>query len=174
METLFEGFACIYMSSLWPLACCHFLNHGNCIFDFQVVKNVLENTSSGGFCSNDGIVHMTLPGLPFGGVGKCVCLCVSMSKLSYSPIPTLVQCISPLSVFSPPSSLVPFQGASGCGSYHGRWSFETFSHRRGCMMRSWGLEKINGLRYPPYQERSLSWLRWATTAKTSWPSCSPL
>ncbi|XP_046894994.1 aldehyde dehydrogenase family 3 member B1 isoform X2 [Hypomesus transpacificus] len=97
----------------------------------SVVKNVLENTSSGGFCSNDGIVHMTLPGLPFGGVG-----------------------------------------ASGCGSYHGRWSFETFSHRRGCMMRSWGLEKINGLRYPPYQERSLSWLRWATTAKTSWTSCS--
>ncbi len=36
----------------------------------KVVTTVLERTSSGGFCSNDGIVHMTLPGLPFGGVGK--------------------------------------------------------------------------------------------------------
>lgn len=33
-------------------------------------NTVLEKTSSGGFCSNDGIIHMTLPGLPFGGVGR--------------------------------------------------------------------------------------------------------
>ncbi|KAI3360309.1 hypothetical protein L3Q82_014619 [Scortum barcoo] len=94
----------------------------------SVVKTVLEKTSSGGFCSNDGIVHMTLPSLPFGGVG-----------------------------------------ASGWGSYHGRWSFETFSHRRGCMLRGWALERLNGLRYPPYSEDKLSWLRW-TTSPTS--SCS--
>lgn len=31
----------------------------------------MENTSSGGFCSNDAIIHMTLPSLPFGGVGGC-------------------------------------------------------------------------------------------------------
>lgn len=36
----------------------------------KVITTVLERTSSGGFCANDGIVHMTLPGLPFGGVGK--------------------------------------------------------------------------------------------------------
>ncbi|XP_022595058.1 aldehyde dehydrogenase family 3 member B1-like isoform X1 [Seriola dumerili] len=36
----------------------------------SVVNTVLEKTSSGGFCSNDGIVHMTLPSLPFGGVGR--------------------------------------------------------------------------------------------------------
>lgn len=98
----------------------------------QIVTTVLERTSSGGFCSNDGIVHMTLPGLPFGGVG-----------------------------------------ASGMGSYHGRWSYETFSHRRGCMFRGWGLERIGMLRYPPYKERNLSWLRWATTAKKKgWGVCS--
>lgn len=39
------------------------------------MKKVLENSSSGGFCSNDGIVHMTLPGLPFGGVGMCQAAC---------------------------------------------------------------------------------------------------
>ncbi|KAJ8345824.1 hypothetical protein SKAU_G00300170 [Synaphobranchus kaupii] len=91
----------------------------------------LEQSSSGGFCSNDGIVHMTLQSLPFGGVG-----------------------------------------ASGMGSYHGRWGFETFSHRRGCMLRSWLLERINVLRYPPYQENNLSWLRWATEEKKKGWRCA--
>ncbi|KAF6732792.1 Aldehyde dehydrogenase family 3 member B1 [Oryzias melastigma] len=88
----------------------------------SVVKTVMENTSSGGFCSNDAIIHMTLPGLPFGGVGM-----------------------------------------SGWGSYHGRWGFEEFSHRRGCMLRGWALERLNGLRYPPYSSEKLKWLRWTTS-----------
>ncbi|XP_051245105.1 aldehyde dehydrogenase family 3 member B1 [Dicentrarchus labrax] len=92
----------------------------------SVVNTVLEKTSSGGFCSNDGIIYMTLPSLPFGGVG-----------------------------------------ASGWGSYHGRWGFEEFSHRRACMLRGWALERLNGLRYPPYREDKLSWLRWTTSPKTS-------
>ncbi|XP_054616186.1 aldehyde dehydrogenase family 3 member B1 isoform X3 [Dunckerocampus dactyliophorus] len=91
----------------------------------SVVKTVLQKTSSGGFCSNDGIIHISLPGLPFGGVG-----------------------------------------ASGWGSYHGRWGFETFSHRRACMMRGWALERLNGLRYPPYRDDKLSWLRWTASPKT--------
>lgn len=42
----------------------------HCPFCLKVVKTVMEKTSSGGFCSNDGIIHMTLPSLPFGGVGR--------------------------------------------------------------------------------------------------------
>lgn len=91
----------------------------------SVVRQFLEKTSSGGFCSNDGIVHMTLPGLPFGGVG-----------------------------------------ASGWGHYHGRWGFETFSHQRACMLRGWALERLNGLRYPPYSDDKLSWLRWTTAPRS--------
>lgn len=34
-----------------------------------MVKRVLERTSSGGFCANDTIMHMTIPSLPFGGIG---------------------------------------------------------------------------------------------------------
>lgn len=93
----------------------------------SVINTVLEKTSSGAFVSNDGIVHMTLPGLPFGGVG-----------------------------------------ASGFGNYHGRWGFETFSHQRAIMLRGWALERLNGLRYPPYDETKLSWLRWTASPK----SCS--
>ncbi|KAM3597507.1 uncharacterized protein V6R79_005505 [Siganus canaliculatus] len=92
--------------------------------DSSVVTTVMQKTSSGGFCSNDGIIHMTLPGLPFGGVG-----------------------------------------GSGWGSYHGRWGFEAFSHRRACMLRGWALERLNSLRYPPYSDDKLSWLRWTTAPK---------
>ena len=36
----------------------------------QVVKQVLERTSSGGFCGNDTLMHVTLTSLPFGGIGR--------------------------------------------------------------------------------------------------------
>uniref|UniRef100_A0A8D1S966 Aldehyde dehydrogenase n=1 Tax=Sus scrofa TaxID=9823 RepID=A0A8D1S966_PIG len=47
--------------ALFPGSNCH-----------QVVKRVLAQTSSGGFCGNDGFMHMTLSSLPFGGVGRCL------------------------------------------------------------------------------------------------------
>uniref|UniRef100_A0A8C6CAX7 Aldehyde dehydrogenase 3 family member B1 n=1 Tax=Monodon monoceros TaxID=40151 RepID=A0A8C6CAX7_MONMO len=80
----------------------------------QVVKRVLAQTSSGGFCGNDGFMHMTVASLPFGGVG-----------------------------------------ASGMGSYHGKLSFDTFSHPRACLLRRPGLEKVYALRYPPHTPRNL-------------------
>ncbi|CAK6449812.1 unnamed protein product [Pipistrellus nathusii] len=80
----------------------------------QVVKQVLARTSSGGFCGNDGFMHLILASLPFGGVG-----------------------------------------ASGMGSYHGKFSFDTFSHRRACLLRRPGLEKLYSVRYPPYSPRNL-------------------
>ncbi|XP_025734209.1 aldehyde dehydrogenase family 3 member B1 isoform X2 [Callorhinus ursinus] len=93
----------------------------------KVVKRVLAQTSSGGFCGNDGFMHMTLTSLPFGGVG-----------------------------------------ASGMGSYHGKFSFDTFSHHRACLLRPPGLEKIYSLRYPPYSPRNLRMLLLAMEAR----SCS--
>ncbi|CAM4564749.1 unnamed protein product [Lepidochelys olivacea] len=50
---------------------------------------------------------------------------------------------------------LPFGGIgnSGLGSYHGKFSFDTFSHHRACLLRSMGLETMNSLRYSPYSER---------------------
>ncbi|XP_006860902.1 PREDICTED: aldehyde dehydrogenase family 3 member B1 isoform X2 [Chrysochloris asiatica] len=93
----------------------------------QVVKQVLAGTSSGGFCGNDGFMHMALSSLPFGGVG-----------------------------------------ASGMGRYHGKFSFDTFSHHRACLLRPPGLEKIYSLRYPPYSPRNLRLLLMAMETR----SCS--
>ncbi|XP_009956441.1 PREDICTED: aldehyde dehydrogenase family 3 member B1-like, partial [Leptosomus discolor] len=60
--------------------------------DDKVVNQVLERTSSGGFCGNDTLMHFALISLPFGGIGS-----------------------------------------SGLGTYHGKFTFDTFTHRRGCL-----------------------------------------
>uniref|UniRef100_A0A8C8REU5 Aldehyde dehydrogenase n=1 Tax=Pelusios castaneus TaxID=367368 RepID=A0A8C8REU5_9SAUR len=46
-------------------------------------------------------------------------------------------------------------GTSGLGSYHGKFSFDTFSHHRACLLRNMGLEAVNALRYPPYSDRKM-------------------
>ncbi|KAM4666041.1 aldehyde dehydrogenase family 3 member B1-like isoform 2-T4 [Amazona ochrocephala] len=85
--------------------------------DCKVVAQVLERMSSGGFCGNDTLTHMTLTSLPFGGIG-----------------------------------------CSGLGKYHGKFTFDTFTHQRGCLHRNLGLEALNTLRYPPYSQQKLGFL----------------
>ena len=54
---------------------------------------------------------------------------------------------------------LPFGGVgnSGMGSYHGRASFETFSHAKSVLTK-WNRFEFK-LRYPPYTEGKLKWLR---------------
>ncbi|XP_051865888.1 aldehyde dehydrogenase family 3 member B1-like [Pristis pectinata] len=99
----------------------------------KVIREVLDHTSSGGFCSNDNLMQSSLNTLPFGGVGS-----------------------------------------SGFGTYHGRFSFETFSHRRACLLRSPGLESLNVARYPPYNQQKLNWILWVTDVRRRDCSCSVL
>lgn len=75
--------------------------------DKQLQQRVLQETSSGGVCINDTILHIGVPELPFGGVGD-----------------------------------------SGIGSYHGKASFDTFSHPKSILQKSFwfGLKIL----YPPY------------------------
>ncbi|NXQ85852.1 AL3B1 dehydrogenase, partial [Nyctibius grandis] len=92
--------------------------------DDKVVNQVLERTSSGGFCGNDTLMHVTLTSLPFGGIGT-----------------------------------------SGHGMYHGKFTFDTFTHHRGCLHRSMGREALNALRYPPYSPQKLGIVRAASEVK---------
>ncbi|NWH40755.1 AL3B1 dehydrogenase, partial [Chloropsis hardwickii] len=85
--------------------------------DSKIVNQVLERTSSGGFCGNDTLMQVTLTSLPFGGIGN-----------------------------------------SGLGKYHGKFTFDTFSHHRGCLHRNMGLETLNTPRYPPYTQQKLGLL----------------
>ncbi len=54
---------------------------------------------------------------------------------------------------------LPFggRGKSGMGAYHGRFSFDTFSHYRGILDKK--IRPDIPLRYPPYTSRHLKWIR---------------
>ncbi|BFG30344.1 hypothetical protein CerSpe_166180 [Prunus speciosa] len=73
----------------------------------QLKKGFVENISSGGMLFNDTVLHVSISGLPFGGVGE-----------------------------------------SGMGSYHGKFSFDGFSHKKAVLYRSFSGD--SSLRYPPY------------------------
>ena len=94
-----------------PLALYLFTN------DEAVQKRVLERTSSGGVCVNHTLLHLTVPSLPFGGVG-----------------------------------------ASGLGAYHGKFSFETFSHRKSVLIKPTWFDP--SFFYPPYDAAKKKWVRW--------------
>ncbi|MDP2122244.1 MAG: aldehyde dehydrogenase family protein [Hoeflea sp.] len=82
----------------------------------EVRDRVLEETSSGGVCINDVVMHLAVPDLPFGGVG-----------------------------------------ISGMGAYHGRASFDTFSHRKSVLVKSEWFDLP--LRYAPFTATKMKWLR---------------
>lgn len=84
--------------------------------DGQVQERVLQNTSSGGMVINHALIHLTVPGLPFGGVGP-----------------------------------------SGMGAYHGKHSFDTFSHHKAVLKKSTFLDPP--IMYPPYTETKASWIK---------------
>jgi aldehyde dehydrogenase (NAD+) len=73
----------------------------------QSQERILQETSYGGGCFNDMILHLGNPELPFGGVGH-----------------------------------------SGMGSYHGKASFDIFSHRKSVLKNSFRFDLK--WRYPPY------------------------
>ncbi|MGO1317223.1 MAG: aldehyde dehydrogenase family protein [Cellulomonadaceae bacterium] len=61
------------------------------------------------------------------------------------------------------TSALPFGGvgASGTGAYHGRWSFETFSHRKPVLHQPLRPDVL-GLIRPPYARRPRGLVAWAT------------
>ncbi|XP_020022072.1 aldehyde dehydrogenase family 3 member A2 isoform X2 [Castor canadensis] len=84
----------------------------------KVIKQMIDETSSGGVTGNDVIMHFALTSLPFGGVGS-----------------------------------------SGMGAYHGKHSFDTFSHQRPCLLKSLKREGAHKLRYPPNSQSKVDWAK---------------
>eukprot|EP01108_Squamamoeba_japonica_P000808 TRINITY_DN1289_c0_g1_i5.p1 TRINITY_DN1289_c0_g1~~TRINITY_DN1289_c0_g1_i5.p1 ORF type:complete len:129 (+),score=75.63 TRINITY_DN1289_c0_g1_i5:47-433(+) len=50
-------------------------------------------------------------------------------------------------------------GESGQGAYHGKFSFDMFSHKKAVMKKKLGMEGANDLRYPPLTDKKLWWLK---------------
>ncbi|KAK3792234.1 hypothetical protein RRG08_035989 [Elysia crispata] len=62
---------------------------------------------------------------------------------------------------------LPFGGVgnSGMGAYHGKHSFDAFSHSKAVLEKSLGMESANSIRYPPYTEAKLGWAGWIMKEK---------
>lgn len=60
------------------------------------------------------------------------------------------------------------------GRYHGRFTFETFSHLRSALLRADGREALNNLRYPPYAPRRLPLLRNTVESRRRTATCTLL
>uniref|UniRef100_G3US35 Aldehyde dehydrogenase n=1 Tax=Meleagris gallopavo TaxID=9103 RepID=G3US35_MELGA len=58
-------------------------------------------------------------------------------------------------------STLPFGGVgnSGMGAYHGKHSFDTFSHHRSCLIKDLKMEGTNTVRYPPSSQKKLDWAK---------------
>uniref|UniRef100_A0A1I7SBH1 Aldedh domain-containing protein n=1 Tax=Bursaphelenchus xylophilus TaxID=6326 RepID=A0A1I7SBH1_BURXY len=56
---------------------------------------------------------------------------------------------------------LPFGGVghSGTGKYHGKSTFDTFSHKKSVFHRTAGFEKLLWMRYPPFNADKLTWAR---------------
>lgn len=50
-------------------------------------------------------------------------------------------------------------GSSGMGAYHGKHSFDTFSHQRPCLLKTLKREGANQLRYPPNSQSKVDWAK---------------
>ncbi|XP_066256738.1 aldehyde dehydrogenase, dimeric NADP-preferring-like [Euwallacea similis] len=92
------------------------------------VELLVKNTSSGGVCINDTIIHLAVQSLPFGGVGH-----------------------------------------SGMGSYHGKFSFDTFSHKKAVLHKNLGAlgETLGAVKYPPMTPSKVRYLQFIM-AKRPW------
>uniref|UniRef100_A0A2A4JQY4 Aldehyde dehydrogenase domain-containing protein n=1 Tax=Heliothis virescens TaxID=7102 RepID=A0A2A4JQY4_HELVI len=51
-------------------------------------------------------------------------------------------------------------GASGFGAYHGKKTFDTFTHKKSCLIRNFSPigEKLASARYPPYTDGNLNFI----------------
>ncbi|KFV69449.1 Fatty aldehyde dehydrogenase, partial [Dryobates pubescens] len=58
---------------------------------------------------------------------------------------------------------LPFGGVgnSGMGACHGKHSFETFSHRRSCLVKDLKMEILNFYRYPPSSQKKVDFIKFA-------------
>lgn len=65
---------------------------------------------------------------------------------------------------------LPFGGVgySGMGSYHGKFSFDTFSHRRSILISSFTGDFLTYFRYPPYSEGNTQTALLATSEMRSY------
>ncbi|XP_043525064.1 aldehyde dehydrogenase, dimeric NADP-preferring isoform X2 [Frieseomelitta varia] len=68
---------------------------------------------------------------------------------------------------------LPFGGVgnSGIGAYHGKYTYDTFVHKKGCLIKDFNKlgEILGSCRYPPYSDKKLSFIKLLLTKEPSIP-----
>ncbi|XP_057572087.1 aldehyde dehydrogenase family 3 member A2 isoform X2 [Hippopotamus amphibius kiboko] len=89
------------------------------------------------FSRNSKLIKQMIDGTSSGGVvGNDVIMHFTLSSLPFGGV-----------------------GSSGMGAYHGKYSFDTFSHQRPCLLKSLRGESVNKLRYPPNSQSKVDWAK---------------
>lgn len=118
-----------------PLAAYLFTN------DENLKKDYVQNVSSGGMLINDAVIHVCTTSLSSSNPYKMI--------LELSP--ELKQRVFDFLQVTVPT--LPFGGVgeSGMGAYHGKYSFDAFSHKKSVLYRKF--EGDAEMRYPPFTAR---------------------
>lgn len=82
--------------------------------------------------------------------------CLTGSSVCTQRLPAEVKRWPVAPALKPVLSACFISGASGMGAYHGKYSFDTFSHHRACLLKSLKREGANKLRYPPNSQSKVN------------------
>ncbi|CAH2042173.1 unnamed protein product, partial [Iphiclides podalirius] len=121
-----------------------------------------EQTRSGSFCVNDTIMF-------YGGKANDIIqkpLVLYLFSVDKDVISNFVDntssggmCVNDTIMHMGVDTL-PFGGvgSSGMGAYHGKATFDTFTHKKSCLVKNFAAigEKLGSMRYPPYTEGKLN------------------
>lgn len=141
--------------------------------DKYISPTVLKNVDWSDKVMEDEIFGPVLPLIPYEDLNEAIEKIISLPKpLAFyvfsedeeksrqiiSKIPFGGGCINDTVVHLANPNL-PFGGVgtSGIGSYHGQKSFDTFTHYKSVYAQGTGVDIP--LRYPPYNEKKLGWLK---------------
>jgi len=137
-----------------------------------IAPTILDNITTGDSIMQEEIFGPLLPVLPYDEIDQAIAVVNKMPKplalYLFSRSRSLQQrilrdtsagggCINDV-VIQESSDTLPFGGVgeSGIGAYHGKLSFDTFSHQRSIIRRGFLFDVR--LRYPPYKDH-LKWVR---------------
>lgn len=128
VEKIEDGFQAI-RSKPKPLAAYLFTNNK------ELQEQFVQGVSAGGISINDTVLHVIT-----SFVIQNPCSFFNYAKDGLYSLQVTVKDL-------------PFGGVgeSGIGAYHGKFSYETFSHKKGVLYRSFSGDA--DLRYPPYTPR---------------------
>ncbi|CAK9808930.1 Aldehyde dehydrogenase family 3 member A2 [Anthophora quadrimaculata] len=138
--------------------------------DRRVQDLLINQTRSGSVAVNDTIMQYCGEEKPlalyiFSNSNKTVSLFLDNTSSGNA-------CINDIMMHAAVDTL-PFGGVgySGMGAYHGKYTYDTFVHQKGCLIRDFNKlgETLGACRYPPYSDKKLSFLEFLMAKRPDIP-----